>query len=186
MTANQDLTALARNLWQRIAMCGCVQTVKDTDAVIDACKTAGVQYMDATMWLHNPRTAHLQAVLQDPALMGPVKSVMSCFNFLGGCASGWSLAEVGVTVMSLALIFIWKNSNALPWHQRLCFKAQTCCQEGALTDARQVGQLMTTELQVICIMQAFMRYSSGWQRCLRNKLGRNCLAAAQSPQTHAF
>ena len=60
-----------------------VQTAEDTDAVVKACKDANVQYMDGTMWLHNPRTRYMKEVLSNEHLMGPLKTAISCFNLMG-------------------------------------------------------------------------------------------------------
>ena len=61
-----------------------MQTAEDTDAVVNACKEAGVQYMDGTMWLHNPRTHYMKEILSNQHLMGPLQTVISAFNWLGG------------------------------------------------------------------------------------------------------
>lgn len=62
---------------------GAVQTAEDTDAVVAACRDAGVQYMDGTMWLHNPRTFYMKEILSNRHLMGDLKTVTACFNWLG-------------------------------------------------------------------------------------------------------
>ncbi|KAK9799762.1 hypothetical protein WJX73_001588 [Symbiochloris irregularis] len=38
-------------------------SVKETDELVAACKKHGVQYMDGSMWLHNPRTAEMRKVI---------------------------------------------------------------------------------------------------------------------------
>lgn len=55
-------------------------TAADADAIVDACAAAGVQLMDGTMWMHNPRTAAMEAVLKSGAL-GPVREATSVFSF---------------------------------------------------------------------------------------------------------
>ncbi|KAK6116106.1 hypothetical protein DH2020_008375 [Rehmannia glutinosa] len=42
---------------------------------------SGVQIMDATMWMHHPRTAKMKEFLLDSSLFGELKSVHSCFTF---------------------------------------------------------------------------------------------------------
>ncbi|XP_027336619.1 uncharacterized oxidoreductase At4g09670-like [Abrus precatorius] len=37
--------------------------VAELDLILEACESNGVQFMDGTMWLHHPRTAHIQELL---------------------------------------------------------------------------------------------------------------------------
>ncbi|CAA0842048.1 Uncharacterized oxidoreductase [Striga hermonthica] len=55
--------------------------VGEFDAILDACESNGVQFMDATMWMHHPRTAKMKEFLQDSFKFGELKSVHSCFTF---------------------------------------------------------------------------------------------------------
>lgn len=55
--------------------------VKELDIILEACQSAGVQIMDGTMWMHNPRTFKMKEFLSDPSLFGELKSVHSCFTF---------------------------------------------------------------------------------------------------------
>ena len=52
-----------------------------------ACREAGVQYMDGTMWLHNPRTRYMKDILNNSNLMGSLKTVTASYNWLG---AGWA------------------------------------------------------------------------------------------------
>lgn len=57
--------------------------VGELDEILAACESSGVQYMDATMWMHHPRTAEMKAFLSDAQRFGRIKAV--CFkngNFL--------------------------------------------------------------------------------------------------------
>lgn len=45
------------------------------DAVVEACESNGVQFMDGTMWMHNPRTAKMTEFLSDKQRFGQLKSV---------------------------------------------------------------------------------------------------------------
>ncbi|XP_058779093.1 uncharacterized oxidoreductase At4g09670-like [Vicia villosa] len=49
--------------------------VGELDKILEACEANGVQYMDATMWMHHPRTAKMFQFLSDPILFGSLQSV---------------------------------------------------------------------------------------------------------------
>ncbi|PIN00949.1 Dimeric dihydrodiol dehydrogenase [Handroanthus impetiginosus] len=55
--------------------------VGELDEILAACESSGVQYMDATMWMHHPRTAEMKAFLSDERRFGQLKAVQSCFTF---------------------------------------------------------------------------------------------------------
>lgn len=55
--------------------------VKELDVILEACQSNGVQFMDSTMWMHNPRTAKMTDFLSDSQRFGQLKSVHSCFTF---------------------------------------------------------------------------------------------------------
>ena len=52
----------------------------ELDEILAACESGGVQYMDATMWVHHPRTAEMEAFLADQQRFGRLKAV-SIFLF---------------------------------------------------------------------------------------------------------
>lgn len=58
-------------------------TAEETDAVVNACEAAGVQYMDASMWIHSPRTRAIKEILQRHSAIGQLKSVIASFNIPG-------------------------------------------------------------------------------------------------------
>ncbi|CAI9116409.1 OLC1v1017545C1 [Oldenlandia corymbosa var. corymbosa] len=58
--------------------------VKELDAILAACESSGVQFMDGTMWMHHPRTARMKEVLSDPQQLGQIKTIHSAFSFAGG------------------------------------------------------------------------------------------------------
>lgn len=39
--------------------------VAELDRILEACESNGVQFMDGAMWLHHPRTAHMEHLLSD-------------------------------------------------------------------------------------------------------------------------
>ncbi|XP_010261108.1 PREDICTED: uncharacterized oxidoreductase At4g09670 [Nelumbo nucifera] len=57
--------------------------VKEFDRIIEACDSNGVQLMDATMWMHHPRTAKMKEFLSDSQRFGQLRSVNSVFTFGG-------------------------------------------------------------------------------------------------------
>ncbi|KAH7842633.1 hypothetical protein Vadar_007548 [Vaccinium darrowii] len=58
--------------------------VSELDVILQACESNGVQYMDATMWMHHPRTAQMREFLSDPQRFGQLKSVHSIFCYNPG------------------------------------------------------------------------------------------------------
>ncbi|KAG9153107.1 hypothetical protein Leryth_012368 [Lithospermum erythrorhizon] len=58
--------------------------LKDLDIILEACENNGVQYMDATMWMHHPRTTQMRGFLSDAHRFGQLKAVHSVFSYLGG------------------------------------------------------------------------------------------------------
>ncbi|CAL5332902.1 unnamed protein product [Camellia sinensis] len=58
--------------------------VSELDKILEACESNGVQYMDATMWMHHPRTAKMKEFLSDPERFGKLKSVHSIFSYDAG------------------------------------------------------------------------------------------------------
>lgn len=60
-----------------------MQSNEEMDGIVKACSEAGVQLMDGTMWMHNPRALHMRSVLDDPRAVGRLRSVTSSFAFPG-------------------------------------------------------------------------------------------------------
>ncbi|KAL3845855.1 hypothetical protein ACJIZ3_003258 [Penstemon smallii] len=58
--------------------------VGELDKILEACESSGVQYMDATMWMHHPRTAEMKAFLSDSLRFGQLKAVHSIFSHNSG------------------------------------------------------------------------------------------------------
>lgn len=56
-------------------------SVYEFDQIVEACEANGIQFMDGTQWIHNPRTAKIKEFLTDPASFGQLKTVQSCFSF---------------------------------------------------------------------------------------------------------
>jgi predicted dehydrogenase len=54
-------------------------TVEDVKEMIDACAAANVQFMDATHWVHHPRTATFKNLLSE--LKSPPTNVAATFNW---------------------------------------------------------------------------------------------------------
>jgi predicted dehydrogenase len=49
----------------------------ELDAILGACDAAGIQFMDTTMWIHNPRTAKMREIVSDKDAFGDVRVVRS-------------------------------------------------------------------------------------------------------------
>nr|XP_043636405.1 uncharacterized oxidoreductase At4g09670-like [Erigeron canadensis] len=58
--------------------------VGELDTILGACESSGVQFMDATMWMHHPRTVKMKEVLSDQHKFGQLKSVHSTVSYVGG------------------------------------------------------------------------------------------------------
>ena len=68
-----------------------IATATEAKMMIDACREAGVQFMDNTMFLHNPRQDAIKAVLNDKDLFGQIKHVNSTFSIDMGLDESWLL-----------------------------------------------------------------------------------------------
>ncbi|PSS00020.1 Oxidoreductase, N-terminal protein [Actinidia chinensis var. chinensis] len=53
----------------------------ELDTILEVCESNGVQFMDATMWMHHPRTAEMRALLSDGQRFGQLKTIHSCFTY---------------------------------------------------------------------------------------------------------
>ncbi|KAB2083662.1 hypothetical protein ES319_A05G283800v1 [Gossypium barbadense] len=56
-------------------------SVAEFDQILKACEENGVQIMDGTMWVHNPRTHKMKQFLNDKEQFGQLRTVNSCFTF---------------------------------------------------------------------------------------------------------
>ncbi|KAK9063961.1 hypothetical protein SSX86_017833 [Deinandra increscens subsp. villosa] len=54
--------------------------VAELDAILAACESNGVQFMDATMWMHHPRTEKMKQLLSDDQRFGQLKYVHSAYS----------------------------------------------------------------------------------------------------------
>ncbi|XP_050213887.1 uncharacterized oxidoreductase At4g09670-like [Mercurialis annua] len=57
--------------------------VGEFDKILEACEVNGVQIMDGTMWMHNPRTHKMSEFLSDKERFGQLRTIHSCFTFAG-------------------------------------------------------------------------------------------------------
>ncbi|KAI3451335.1 hypothetical protein Pfo_008000 [Paulownia fortunei] len=53
------------------------------DEMLKACESNGVQFMDASMWYHHPRTAKMKELISNLELFGRVKAIHSSSSFHG-------------------------------------------------------------------------------------------------------
>ena len=58
-------------------------TVSDMDLILEACSSNGVQLMDGTMWMHNPRTEKLHDIVSDSNKLGTHRMTNVSFDFCG-------------------------------------------------------------------------------------------------------
>jgi predicted dehydrogenase len=49
--------------------------VLELDKILAACEENGVQFMDASMWYHHPRTSKMKELLSNPQLFGQIRTV---------------------------------------------------------------------------------------------------------------
>uniref|UniRef100_A0ACD5VDN7 Uncharacterized protein n=1 Tax=Avena sativa TaxID=4498 RepID=A0ACD5VDN7_AVESA len=53
----------------------------DLDPILAACEASGVQFMDCTMWMHNPRTVKMRQLVADQSTIGNVRVINSIVSF---------------------------------------------------------------------------------------------------------
>ncbi|KAJ8760659.1 hypothetical protein K2173_015326 [Erythroxylum novogranatense] len=58
--------------------------VGEFDQILEACEANGIQIMDGTMWMHNPRTQKMKEFLSDKDSFGELKSIQTCFTLSAG------------------------------------------------------------------------------------------------------
>lgn len=49
--------------------------VSEFGQIVEACEANGIQFMDGTQWMHNPRTAEIMEFVNDPVSFGHLKTV---------------------------------------------------------------------------------------------------------------
>ncbi len=59
----------------------CGVTAADVQAMIDACHSAQVQFMDGVMFMHSARMAEIRRVLDDGVSIGQIRRIASQFSF---------------------------------------------------------------------------------------------------------
>ena len=74
--------------------------------MVRVCSEAGVQLMDGTMWMHNPRALHMRSVLDDARAVGRLRTVTSSFAF-----SGWPPPH---TVLAEAVVIMRAPPDCTP------------------------------------------------------------------------
>lgn len=55
--------------------------VKVLDEILESCKSNGLQFMDASMWYHHPRTAKMKEMMLDLVNFGSVKAIHSSSSY---------------------------------------------------------------------------------------------------------
>ncbi|GBG82532.1 hypothetical protein CBR_g34908 [Chara braunii] len=54
-------------------------SIEEFDKMLEVCQQAGVQLMDGTMWMHNPRTSAMKSILKEKKAIGRPISVYAAF-----------------------------------------------------------------------------------------------------------
>jgi predicted dehydrogenase len=62
----------------------CAPNAADLEEMLEACRAAGVQFMDGVMFMHSQRMPALRKVLDDGVSVGLVRRIASDFSFRGG------------------------------------------------------------------------------------------------------
>jgi predicted dehydrogenase len=62
----------------------CAPDAGELRAMLDACKAAGVQFMDGVMFMHGKRLPLLRSVLDDGQTVGQLRRIVSNFSFAAG------------------------------------------------------------------------------------------------------
>lgn len=66
----------------------------DAKEMIEACKEAGVQFMDNTMMMHHTRLENVKRVIGNRDAFGAVKHVVSTFSIPFGNDEGWASSNI--------------------------------------------------------------------------------------------
>ena len=66
----------------------------DVKLMIDACRAAGVQFMDNTMFLHNARQDSIKSVLSDGGMFGDLRHVDSTFSIDCANDEAWAADNI--------------------------------------------------------------------------------------------
>jgi predicted dehydrogenase len=61
----------------------CATKAADLEEMLDACRAAGVQFMDGVMFMHSQRMPAMRKVLDDGASVGSIRRITSNFSFHG-------------------------------------------------------------------------------------------------------
>mmetsp|Transcript_2595 Transcript_2595/g.6638 ORF Transcript_2595/g.6638 Transcript_2595/m.6638 type:complete len:492 (+) Transcript_2595:73-1548(+) len=67
---------------------------RDTLQIISACKAAGVQFMDNTMFMHCPRLEAVKKVISDKEAFGTPSHVSAAFSIPNGIDSDWNSGNI--------------------------------------------------------------------------------------------
>ena len=59
----------------------CGTSLEEVERIVDACKQAGVQFMDGVMFMHSDRLAKVREVLDDDSTLGDLKRIATQFSF---------------------------------------------------------------------------------------------------------
>lgn len=69
-------------------------SLRAAQRMVAACREAGVQFMDNTMFMHHDRMAAVQRAISEGGLVGPAKHVVSAFSLPLGDDDAWSKGNI--------------------------------------------------------------------------------------------
>ncbi|KAI8015733.1 putative oxidoreductase [Camellia lanceoleosa] len=83
----------------------------ELDRILEACECSGVQFMDATMWMHHPRTSETRALLSDAQRFGQLKSFR--IPMMSEHAVASDLPQEALMVSEFAGLVMRRNGDGL-------------------------------------------------------------------------
>jgi len=126
---------------------------KDAAECVQACRDAGVQWMDNTMLMHHPRQAEMKEVVQKGEL-GRIKHVVSTFSIPFGNTEDWSSSNIRMNPKTEPLGALgdlgWYNVRVSLWAFDWELPEDVCCH---FLEASKDGVPIT--------IHALLRYSGG-------------------------
>lgn len=126
---------------------------EDAEEVVEACRTAGVQFMDNTMFMHHARQGELRKEIDKPEF-GKVKHVVSCFTIPFGNDEEWAKSNIRMDASTEPLGCLgdlgWYNIRLSLWAFNWEWPEDVSCQ-----------YLETTPDGVPLTVHGILRYSGG-------------------------
>jgi len=110
----------------------------ETRKIIEACKAAGLQFMDNTMFVHNKRQLAMNKILDDVETFGRVKHVQSNFSIDLGLNEAWAANNIRMKKSLEPLGCLgdlgWYNVRFTLWAFGFLLPSSVSCIYGEKTD----------------------------------------------------